>query len=378
MPRGLGLPLEYRFKFGTLKVPHPLETGLRPDPDHFRSIHDWNEAHAPERNMPKRKRLSLVQELARAGVKRMIGQKGKTYSSIRKKFRRSRSAPPRRRIAKKARTSRSTRSSVPAIVGRNWPAEVIRSKVITERKFALQNFANNLVSGAAFMVGTAVDGQELSIWDQGGTTGAVRVKDTNTKPRNFQFFSDHYDRYRYLKVTHRIEILGDHNEAVFDYQIFHWKNSVNHYDQPVVFTTRVAIGNATPFDGEDAATRIENYRYTKAVNMYKHTGASSQRKHFTVVPYIYRDGCGQRTMGGKFNDDGSGIGSPTAFPIATLGTSPGLSGRDIFWIQATARNRTNAWEPITVKITTTHHLEFYDRKMNQQFQTGGIGPFSVI
>lgn len=265
---------------------------------------------------------------------------------------------------------KSTSTSTMAIVGRSWPPESIKTKLESHSTFKLDNYANDSVSFALFMVGTALDNNEMTIWDGNLSTGAARSR-TAAIPRSYGYWTDHYAKYRILKVEHHIMLNGIPTATTFDLQCFHWKSSIDHRDQPITVNASTVIGSAAPYDGEQASIQVENYRYTKPVNLFRHGGGSKNRVKYDVRPYIFKDGAGQRTTDGKFNTDAGGIGAAVTLSVATTNAPVGIKGYDIIMVQDKDHVR-GTWVDVTVNIKTVYTIEFLDRKVNTNVQSGGI------
>lgn len=318
----------------------------------------------PKKQPDMPKRLSLRAALAKAGVRRMTSSR--SYSGIRKKYKRSRSAPPRRRTAK-----RPLRTKRALVVGRNFPPEQLKVTLKTETFFTLLEQANTIVPFAMFKLGNKLNCSDMVVWAGGLATGAANVRSAAT-PRQWSQWTSIYDKYRIIKIVHHVTLTGGKQTDQFDYDVMHFKQSTDHIDVPVPITAIGDIGVADPYDAvDDASLRIRNYRYTKVKRLFRHTGQSSRACKYSVTAAIHRDLFGQKTMGGKYNDDASGFGFSVQKLVTDINTQIGCNPVDIFIVEQHDRTHTATWEPVEVRVNTVFTVEFIDRKDVVNLQTGG-------
>lgn len=283
----------------------------------------------------------------RVGNKR-YGVKSRTYKK------RTYGKFKRRSYVKKRRGTTSRVQRMPK------QPEAARTTIELLTQDTIDSYANDVVAFALATVGTRVDGSDIGIYDSNAAAGTIRNR-TSAVPRNWARFNRDYDKFRVLKVTHEVDFTPINTSSEYDLKIMHWKNSTGHRDVPVSVTPIISIGNSEPYNGEAAAIRVENYRYTKRKDFVQHGQGKAARVKFTVRPYIYKDGAGQKTMGGKYNTDSSGAGQLVSHNITSLGVASGLAGQDCFMIQQRNHARVT-WVQVNMTIKSKYTLEFFDRK----------------
>lgn len=238
--------------------------------------------------------------------------------------------------------------------------------------FQMNAEINSLTCGGCFVLTTKLDSSDITRWQSGvvGGTGLVR---TAALPRNWNFFADKFDRYRIMRVRHYVKLSRAPSSTGRDSIIAVVQTSIGHRDQPFLHPPPISTpGVAAPFDTLNLwSQKLENYRHTRKFRL-THNNSTKTDVNFMAQPYIFKDNTGQKIIGGKQKDDAGGPGVAISNLTTTTNVDVGLCGEIYVYIFPLDHQRVGSHVDIDVRVRTVFDIEFYDRKLNAQIQTGGF------
>ena len=282
-----------------------------------------------------------------------------------------RSSSSRRKLSRSAYSR--PKPSVPRKVPRAWPPEVLRVSLPTVTQLEIKQSVNsdNLAT-SCFTLGTAVNrSQWLTSWASSTTSSAATAGSACT-PRGWTEYNSLYNNYRTLKVVHYVKFWINNVANDSHVQVFMVKTSENNRSQPFALDKSAARDTGHWDDPDTLVKNLRAYRGTYKKEMFNQSGGNSGAIYFKSQPFIYRDRFGQKIIGGKFNTDGSGVGTSTSFSTSSTTLGAGLDGHDHFILVSSDLGSNISVPDIFVEIKTMHTLEFYNREERAAVQSGAI------
>ncbi len=278
----------------------------------------------------------------------------------------------KRKLVVKKRRRRAGHASRTVVVGQHWPPSVMRYQGTTQVTIDPAGFVNDVTNCSVFTVLGVLKGSVDTFFSNGsdGTAGQVAF----TTPRNYDSLSVLYENYRVVSIRFQLRFT---NQNDFEgMKVYWWTNTETERDEPIQLMDGVqakpgtGAGNIAPWNSLNGVSKIlDQTREVSsmnvgAVNNPKTPSTKTVSVLLTTRSFTGPDRWGIRTMGGRFNTDGTGPGERMANPVASTGTVMGLAPQIHFAIVTEARNRTGNIHLATVEVKKTITVEFFNRVMS--------------